>query len=119
MRRLFACTLALFVALAPSISASASADTRRPAQRAEVGHAALTDMDGNRVGDVLEARMRGNPPSNRYDVVVTTEGSVGVADAKRAIGPFFLTRRLPIVDGFSATLSGRQVAMLARLPGVL
>ena len=119
MRRLFACTLALFLALAPSMSASASADSRRPAQRAEVGGPALTDIDGDGVGDVLEARMRGKPPSNLYDVVVTTDGSVRVADAKRAVGPFFLTRRLPIVDGFSATLSGRQAAALARLPGVL
>jgi len=122
MRRPFAWFLVLCVAIALSTLTPASAATPRGSQRAgSDGRVlrALRDLDGDRLGDVLEARMRGSTLDRRYDVLVTTDGSVGVAASKRAVGPFRVGRQLPIIDGFSATLSGRQAAGLARVPGVL
>ncbi len=118
MRRSLGLSLALCLTLALSMPAPASAASSRDPRRAAVPVAALRDVNGNGLGDVLEARMRGKPLDTRYDVVVTTDGTVGVAGSRRAVGAFRVLRRLPIVDGFSATVSGRQAVALARMPAV-
>jgi len=119
MRRWFAWSLALCFVLSLSLPAPVSAIPRRDPHHTDPVGRALRDLDGDRLGDVLEGRMRGDSLDRRYDVVVTTDGSVSAADPMRAVGPFRVMRWLPIVDGFSATLSGRQVEALARVPGVL
>jgi serine protease AprX len=118
MRRSLGLSLALCLALALSMPAPASAASSRDPRRTAPPVPALRDVNANGVGDVLESRMRGRPLEDRYDVVVTTDGSVGVAASKRAVGDFRVLRRLPIVDGFSATVSGGQAVALARMPGV-
>jgi serine protease AprX len=119
MRRWFTWSLAICLALALSSPAPASAMDGRAHRHAGSGARALRDLDGDRLGDLLEDRMRGDSPERRHDVVVTTDGTASAADAMRTVGRFRVTRRLPIVDGFSATLSGRQVRALAQIPGVL
>jgi serine protease AprX len=119
MRRSSTLALALFVAISPSFAVPVVAGAQpTPALHAPL-RAALTDVDRDGLGDVLETRMDGTALSHRYDVVVTTDGTVRVADVRRAVGPFFLTQRLPIVDGFAATLTGGQAVAIARLPGVV
>lgn len=117
MRRLLAWSLVLCLAISFSSPLSASAAPSRVPHRVE--RLALRDADGDRLGEVLESRMRGRPLDHRYDVVVVTDGSVSVRDAKLAAGSFRVEQRLPIVGGFSATLSGGQVTALAGLAGVL
>ncbi|HET9722303.1 MAG TPA: peptidase S8, partial [Actinomycetota bacterium] len=118
MRRSLDLSLALCLALVLSMPVPASAASSRGPRRTAPPIAALRDVNGDGIGDVLEARMHGKPLDTRYDVVVTTDGTVGVADSRRAVGAFQVLRRLPIVDGFSATVSGRQAIALARTPGV-
>jgi serine protease AprX len=118
MRRSLGLSLALCLALALSMPAPASAASSRDPRRTAPPVPAHRDVNATGVGDGLESRMRGRPLENRYDVVVTTDGSVGVAASKRAVGDFRVLRRLPIVDGFSATVSGGQAVALARMPGV-
>ncbi len=118
MRRSVVLSLAMCLAVALSMPAPASATSPREPRRTARPGPALRDLDGDGVGDVLEARMRGKPLDRRYDVVVTTDGSVGVAASRRAVGAFRVLRRLPIVDGFSAVVTGRQALALARMPGV-
>ncbi|HEU4356263.1 MAG TPA: S8 family serine peptidase, partial [Actinomycetota bacterium] len=118
MRRSLGLPLALCLALVFALPLPASAASSRGPRRTAPPIAALRDVNGNGLGDVLETRMRGKPLDTRYDVVVTTDGTVGVADSMRAVGAFHVLRWLPIVDGFSATVSGRQAAALARMPGV-
>jgi serine protease AprX len=118
MRRSLGLSLALCLTLALSLPAPASAASSSGPRRTTAPVAALRDLNGNGLGDVLENRMHGKPLDTRFDVVVTTDGTVGVADSRRAVGAFRVLRRLPIVDGFSATVSGGQARALARMPGV-
>jgi serine protease AprX len=71
------------------------------------------------VSDVLERRLRKADRDARHAVVVATDGSVSVADARRAAGAFKVSRRLGIIGGFSARLTASQIRRLAATPGVV
>ncbi|HET9671870.1 MAG TPA: S8 family serine peptidase [Actinomycetota bacterium] len=79
----------------------------------------LTDRDGDRLDDILERRIRKGTDRSRFDVVVATDGSLSVSEARGAVGHFAVSRRLGIIDGFSATLGAGQIRVLARTPGVV
>jgi serine protease AprX len=116
MRRvLLGCALVLGMVIAPlaPVGARPRADDRA-AERA-----ILADRDGDRLDDVLEARLRRSAAGSRHAVVVATDGSVSVAASRRAIGAFPVSLRLGIIDGFAARLTAGQARALARLPGVL
>jgi serine protease AprX len=79
----------------------------------------LADVDGDRLDDVLERRMKKADPSARQAVVVATDGSLGLSAAHRAAGAFSVTRKLEIVGGFAARLTAAQIRLLASTPGVV
>ena len=79
----------------------------------------LEDTDADHVDDVLERRLLRADRSARHAVVVASDGSLSVADARRAAGPFTVSRRLRIIGGFSARLTASQIRRLAATPGVL
>jgi serine protease AprX len=78
----------------------------------------LADRDGDRVDDRLEGRLIA-APGRPQAVVVVTDGSVSVGAARRSIGRFAVSRRLPIIHGFSARLAPDRIRALARVAGVL
>jgi serine protease AprX len=98
----------------PSASGRPSAPDRHQ-RRLQV----LADLNHDRVDDLLERRLRTGGPEARHAVVVATDGSVSIADARGAAGPFAVSRRLAIIDGFSARLAPGQIRTLARTAGVL
>jgi serine protease AprX len=81
--------------------------------------ARLEDADADRVNDVLERRLRKVERGARLDVVVASDGSLSVADARRAVGAFPVSRRLGIIGGFAGRLTAAQIRRLASTPGVL
>ena len=114
MRRVVvACTLALSLAV-PSTAASAA-----PREDTGSGRARLADTDGDRLDDVLERRLRRGERGGRHAVVVATDGSVTLAGIRRRVGPFSVSRRLGIVNGFSAHLTDGQIRRLASTRGVV
>jgi len=68
---------------------------------------------------VLERRLRKADRGSRHAIVVATDGSLSIAGARRSIGPFSVTRRLAIVEGFAARLTAEQIRRLASTPGVV
>jgi serine protease AprX len=79
------------------------------------------DLNGDRVFDDLTAKLDTMEPHERLSVIVRTRGDltrVGVEAIERSVGGFDLTRRLPIVDGFAATMTKSQVEALPALDSV-
>ena len=127
-RRGLGSTVVLAVALATAPLAAGAAP--RPAPGAEAGAAPAGpasgggavrraiphgDRNGDRVDDAFERRLRAAAAGDRLAVVVT---GLGAAAARHAVGDFALRHRLPLVDGFSATMTAGQARALARRPGV-
>ena len=83
------------------------------------GDARLEDVDQDRVNDVLERRLRKAERGTRLDVVVASDGSLSVADARKAVGAFPVSRRLGIIGGFAGRLTAAQVRGLASTPGIV
>jgi len=116
MRRvLLACALTMGVLMAPLAPAVARPQTRDRAPARQI----LADRDGDRLDDVLEARLRRSDAGERQAVVVATDGTVTVASARGSIGAFPVSLRLGIIQGFAARLTAGQIRALARIPGVL
>src|SRR5207245_1381621 len=68
--------------------------------------------------DLRAALARANAP---VDVIVLTRAPITpafLASARAAAGPFALRSAWRLIDGFAATLTPRQVAILARRPDV-
>jgi serine protease AprX len=116
MRRvLVSFVLAFWLLVVPLTAASAAP---RSGDSGE-GHPRLADVDADRVDDVLERRLLKATPGHRHAVVVATDGSLSLAGAHRAAGPFSVSRRLDIIGGFAGSLTGGQIRRLASKPGVL
>ena len=61
----------------------------------------------------------GSERGDRHAVVVATDGSITLAGVRRSVGSFSVSRRLGIVNGFSAHLTDGQIRRLASTPGVV
>jgi serine protease AprX len=116
MRRvLLGCAVVLSLAIAPLVPASARPGSHGRGPERQM----LTDRDGDRLDDVLERRLRTAEAGKRISVIVATDGSLNLTQAHRAVGAFGVSRRLAIIDGFSARMTVQQVSALSRQPGVL
>jgi serine protease AprX len=115
-RALMGCMLALAITAAPAIPIVAAP---RAPHAGTGGRAVLADRDGDRVDDGLERRLRRAVPGSRHSVVVATDGSIGLAVARRTVGAFPVSRTLGIIDGFAARMTGGQVRALSAVSGVL
>ena len=71
--------LAVAVPAAPAGAAATSRDTSLRSSR-------LADTDGDGMDDVLERRLRRADRGSRQAVVVATDGSLSIADARRVAG---------------------------------
>ena len=107
----------LAVAVVPAgMSAAASGRPAPPRAVPRVLPAvAHGDRDHNHVDDLLQAGLAHSRPDARVSVVVT---GVGPQAAGRAVGGITVRHRLPLIGGFSATMSAAQARALARQPGV-
>jgi serine protease AprX len=79
------------------------------------------DLDGDQVFDDLEAKVETSAPDDKLSVLVQLEKPLTEArfDAVNdAVGGVELTRWLPLVGGFAATIVADQVRALASRPGV-
>ncbi len=79
------------------------------------------DLNGDKVFDDLAAKLETMDAGDRMNVIVRMNGDLTQARAdsvERSVGGFHLTRWLPIVDGFAATVSKSQVEALADLADV-
>lgn len=122
MRRTAALTLlvsaATFAAgsVSGAVAASAPPDPgpRGPAVVQPAGSPA-GDRDGDLIADELEAALAAASPEDRLDVIV--EG-VRPGPARSQIGAFELGFDLPIIDGFSASMTAAQVRGLLHVPGL-
>ena len=79
------------------------------------------DRDGDRVFEELEERLATREGGDRVDVIVTLDdpaSAVRVKGLERRVGDLSVRRRFKVVDGFAARVSKRQVARLAKRPGV-
>jgi serine protease AprX len=82
-------------------------------EHAAVAPAARTDADHDRVDDALQARLAAASGGTRVGVIAT---GLGPAAARRSVGTFALRHRLPLIGGFSATMTAGQARALARHP---
>lgn len=73
------------------------------------------DRDGDRVSDDFEAELAAAAPADRLDVIV--EG-VRPGRARGAVGDIDVGFDLPIIGGFSASMTAAQVRGLLRVPGL-
>jgi serine protease AprX len=110
-------SLALGVAPSPVVAHPARG-ARTPAAPAIHG-AGLVDLDADGLSDGLERRVRRAGAVSSQRVVVQLGRSVRVADVRRAIGPFRVSRHLGLIDGFAARLSGAQIQALAEVDGLV
>jgi len=79
----------------------------------------LTDRNGNRVADGLEARLSAASAAERLDVVVGFASAADAAAARRRLGAIQLREEFDLIPGFSATMTVGQVRALTQMPGVL
>jgi len=79
----------------------------------------LTDRNGNRVADGLEARLSAAAAGERLDVVVGFASAAEAAGARRRLGAIQLREEFDLVPGFSATMTVGQARALTQMPGVL
>jgi serine protease AprX len=83
--------------------------------------APIADRDGDKVFDDLAAKLQTMDADDTLSVIVRVEGDLTQAHAdsiEGSVGGFDLTRWLPIVDGFAATVTKSQVEALAGLESV-
>ncbi len=73
------------------------------------------DRDGDRISDDFAPKLRAANPGDKLDVIVT---GVLAEPAARAVGKFRVSHRLPLITGFSATMTAAQARALARHPKV-
>ncbi|MGH6961675.1 MAG: S8 family peptidase, partial [Dongiaceae bacterium] len=79
----------------------------------------MTDRNGNRVADGLEARLAAAAAAERLDIVVGFTSAADAAAARRRLGAIELREEFDLVPGFSATMTVGQVRALTQMPGVL
>ncbi len=79
----------------------------------------LTDRNGNRVADGLEARLAAASAAERLDVVVGFTSAADAAAARVRLGAIELREEFDLIPGFSATMTVGQVRALTQMPGVL
>jgi serine protease AprX len=87
-------------------AAVSAADSARPQEG---------DRDGDRVSDDFERRLRKAPADARLRVIVT---GIDADAARDAVGGVRVARRLPLIDGFAATITAAQARALADVDGV-
>jgi serine protease AprX len=107
---LVAATVAVAITPLASASAAPGVDHQRP--NGQVGHG---DRDGDKVDDAFQEALSRAEAGHRFSVIVTGQGP---AASQRAVGRFDVRRSLPLIDGFSATMTAGQARALARQPGV-
>jgi serine protease AprX len=109
----------LVAAVVPAgMSAASSGGSARPGavpQASRVPAVAHGDRDHNRVDDLLQGRLDRARADAQLAVIVT---GVSVDRAERAVGRVLVRHRLPLIGGFSATMTAGQARALARQPGV-
>jgi serine protease AprX len=81
--------------------------------------ARLTDRNGNRVADGLDAGLSAAAANHRLEVVVGFASAANAAAARRALGAITLRQEFDLIPGFSAAMTAGQVRALTRMPGVL
>lgn len=84
--------------------------------------APAADPNGDGTFDDLAAQVADVPVSARVDVIVTLDRpatAAVVATLQEQVGPFSPGRLFTVVDGFSVTVTGPQVALLAAAPAVV
>jgi len=105
--------LTVSIALAAGVPRAGAEPDHRGEGHRTVTPAARTDTDHDRVDDALQARLAAAPGGTRVGVIAT---GLGPAAARRSVGGFALRHRLPLIDGFSATMTAGQARALARHP---
>jgi serine protease AprX len=123
-RTVLSTTLTVCVAavLPPALSTTAAGGAPVPQPREGLRPAVVSapaighgDRDGNHVDDLFQHRLASARGDARVSVIVT---GFGPAVAARAVGRFDLRHRLPLIGGFSATMTAGQARALSRLPGL-
>ena len=118
--RLAVGALSAMTVLAVSGIAIATPSARAP-DAGVSGTPPTADLDGDKVFDDLEARVERSQPDDKLSALVQLEQPLTEArfDAlNAAVGGVDLTRWLPIVRGFAATVTASQVRALAARSGV-
>lgn len=110
-RRAVVVVLALGAALAVP-----AAEAVPPSDRNSAGPEAATgvphgDRNGNRIDDAFEARLARTKADARVGVIVT---GLPALRARQLVGTFAVRRQLPMIHGFSATMTAGQARALAR-----
>jgi serine protease AprX len=108
----------LVAALLPAATSAAPAP-KPPGPAPEQGQRAQLprgDRDGDRVSDDFAPRLRAAGAAEKVAVIIR---GVSAEQAAVTVGPFRVTHRLPIIDGFSAVMGAAQARALAKRPGVL
>jgi serine protease AprX len=116
----------LIPALAVAAIAAALATTSASAGHAQqfvadALRAPNADTDGDKIFENLSERLDRLEAADRLGVIVRLSGEATperIAAVERAAGGFELTRALPIVDGFAATMTRAQAESLAGLSSI-
>ena len=104
---------ALAAGLAMTSPAASARDAAPPVPNA--------DTDGDKIFENLSARLEKLGTDDRLSVIVRLSGDLTderIAALESTVGEFELTRSLPIVDGFTATMTKAQAEAVARLSSV-
>ena len=112
------------IALAVAAGVADAADAvPGPKGRASVGDVPVkADRDGDKVLDDLEARIADLGPDARVSAIVTVSApatDTRIRGLEHAVGPFAVSHRFSIIDGFAATLTKGQIRALAQRADVV
>lgn len=107
----------LVTTLVPAATSAAPApQPEGPPGTPAVANPPRGDRDGDHVSDEFAPRLRAAASGEKLAVILR---GLPADRAGAAVGPFQVTRQLPIIDGFAAVMTAAQARALARHPGVL
>lgn len=108
-------TVALSPVAAVGVVPERTGDPPQPPPQSPLRGLGHGDRDADRIDDLFAPTLRRAADGDRFDVIVT---GLGPAAAERAVGPVGVRYVLPLIDGFSATMTAGQVRALVRRPGL-
>lgn len=117
-----ATTFGLVALLAGSLVSEVGAANKGPSSfPASPTSSIKADLDGNDIFDDLEGRLAGANQDEQIPIIVTLHEVVtapALENLLNMVGPFQVTHRFSVINGFAATATPAQIKLLANIPGV-
>ncbi|HEU5140371.1 MAG TPA: S8 family serine peptidase [Bacillales bacterium] len=123
MKRSFVVVMALLMCFwFPGVSgAQSDGHSKKPAAAGKGPLPKITDVNGNKVFDLLESKLKQSGANEKLPVMIEFDSSFrgqAVHALERKLGYFSVKYNYSVVDGIAATLTKQQIEQLHKLPFV-